>query len=267
MDLTGHTALVTGAASGIGEALARLLARKGCNLALADINMTGLETVRDSLANTDVRISTHRIDMAQPAAPADLIDEVQTAHGKLSLVFNNAGVALGATFDRASEKDFDWVMQVNFAGPVRLTRAAMPLLEQAPEAGIVNISSLFGLLAPPGQTAYCASKFALRGFTEALRHELEASPITVLSVHPGGVRTNIASSAKISEGGDPEQDQKQLEELQKKLTLTPDKAAATIIAALERRKGRVLVGNDAWLLDKVQRQMPATYWKAVKNLF
>ncbi len=263
MELTGQTALITGAASGIGAALARLLAARGCHLALADINAEGLQQVADDLARPGLRVTTHVVDMAQPDVAQPLVDAVVAAHGGLSLLFNNAGVALGGTFEQLTPRDFDWLMQINLHGPISLTRAALPALHQAPEAGVVNISSLFGLIAPGGQSAYCTAKFGLRGFSEALRHELVGTKITVLPVHPGGIATNIAKNAKTSDQVAAKDQARQQRHVEKMLIMPPDQAARIIVDALVRRKRRVLVGKDAKRADLIQRLMPGRYWDVI----
>ncbi|TXM96372.1 SDR family NAD(P)-dependent oxidoreductase, partial [Methylobacterium sp. WL103] len=196
-NLKNRTAVVTGAASGIGRALAVGLAARGCNLALADRNVAGLEETERMIATNRVRISRHALDVADREAVAALPAVVEAAHGGLDLLVNNAGVAVGGTFDDVTEADFEWLFEINFWGVVRMTRAFLPLLRAQPEARIVNLSSLYGLIAPPGQTAYAASKFAVRGFSQALAHELAGSSVGVTVVHPGGVATSVADSARL----------------------------------------------------------------------
>lgn len=267
MELAGKTALVTGAASGIGAAIARGLASIGCNLALVDINSEALDLLRRELRVDGLRISAHRCDIAAPEAADVLVTEVIDAHGTLSVLINNAGVALGGDFQQVDARDFDWLMQVNFAGPVRLTRAALPHLQAVPEAGIVNVSSVFGLVAPPGQTAYSASKFAIRGFTESLRHELEGTTVTVLSVHPGGIKTAIAQNAKVPDDADPAEVAEKLAQMEKSLKMAPERAAQVILRALQKQQGRVLVGSDAKALELIQRFRPKNYWRTISKLF
>ena len=200
MNLHQCVAVVTGAGSGIGRGLALALARRGCHLALADVNTAGLAETAALLAPHGVRVSQHPLDVTDRAAVAALPDEVLGIHGQVDLLFNNAGVAVGGLFSQVSEKDFDWLMEINFHAVVRMTRAFLPLLRERPAARVVNISSLFGLIAPAGQTAYSASKFAVRGFSNALAHELalEGSSVGVTVAHPGGVATSIARNARIA---------------------------------------------------------------------
>lgn len=266
MILRDAVVVLTGAGSGIGRALALALAARGCHLALADINAAGLnETVRMVEAGPG-RVSMHLLDVADRAAVASLPGEVMRFHGQVNLLINNAGVALGGTFEQVSEADFDWLMRVNFDSVVCMTRAFLPLLHQVSEARIVNISSLFGLIAPPGQAAYCASKFAVRGFSNALRHELQDTHIGVTVVHPGGVNTSIAKSAKGPAGADPEEEERNRKAIQKMLRLPPERAAEIIIDGIERNRGRVLVGSDAKLLSVIERLMPVNYWKLLGRL-
>ncbi len=262
----GATAVVTGAAGGIGAALAAGLAARGAHLALADRDEEGLERVAARLRSNRLRVSVHPLDVTERDATAALPDAVRRAHGGAAILVNNAGIAAGGTFEQVAEAVFDRVMEVNFHAPVRLTRAFLPLLREAPAGRIVNVSSLFGLLAPAGSAPYSASKFALRGFSEALRHELEGSPVGVTVVHPGGVRTSIARSSLIPEGGDAAEIARRRDAFEKKLRLPPEKAAEIILRAVERRRGRVLVGGDAKLLAGIARLFPETYWRRMAPL-
>ena len=200
MKLHSRTAVVTGAASGIGQAIAVSLARRGCHLALADINEAQLAQTAKRAALPGIHISLHLLDVADRKAVASLPAVVMAEHGRVDILVNNAGVALGGTFDQVSEMDFEWLFEINFWGVVRMTRAFLPLLRASDDACLVNLSSLYGLISPPGQTAYSASKFAVRGFTQSIRHELEDSHVGVTVVHPGGVATAIARNARIPKG-------------------------------------------------------------------
>ena len=262
--LRGATAVVTGAASGIGAALAQALAVRGANLALADRNEAGLEVVAARVRPQGVRVSTHLIDVTDHDAIDALPAAVLAAHGEVGVLVNNAGVAMAGIFADISIEEFSWLFEINFWAPVRLTRAFMPALSRAPAAHIVNMSSLFGLVAPPGQVAYSASKFALRGFSEALRHELEGSSISLTVVHPGGVRTEIANSARVPEKLDPAEVRKGIGAMNKHLRMPPDQAAELIARAIEKRSKRLVIGNDAKLVSILQRLFPAGYWQYVK---
>lgn len=262
-DFRGGVAVITGAAGGIGAALAQALAARGCHLALADVNADGLAHCAAQARASGVTVSTQVLDLAQRDAATQLLAHVQAAHGRATLLVNNAGVALGGNFEQVDADDFDWLMAVNFGAVVRLTRAFLPLLQREAAAQIVNVSSIFGIIAPPGQTAYCASKFAVRGFSESLRHELQAagSPVQLTVVHPGGVRTGIAQNARAPKGAS-EADLAQAKEAWRRmLTLPPEAAAARILQGIERREPRVLVGHDAVRAARLQRLFPVRYWQ------
>jgi NAD(P)-dependent dehydrogenase (short-subunit alcohol dehydrogenase family) len=173
MRLAGRTAVVTGAANGIGRAIAVSLARRGCHLALADIDEAGMDGTAELVRAHGVSVSRHRLNVADRVAVADLPGIITSEHARVDVLVNNAGVAVGGTFDQIADEDFEWLFEINFWGVVRMTRAFLPLLRQSDDARVVNLSSVYGLIAPPEQAAYAASKFAVRGFSEALRHELE----------------------------------------------------------------------------------------------
>ena len=263
--LRGGVAVITGAASGIGAALAVELARRGMHLALVDLNAAGLEATATRARAAGATVSTHTMDVADHAAVTALPAAVLAAHGRASVLVNNAGVALGGLFEQVDAEDFDWLMAINFGATVRLTRAFLPVLAREPAAQVVNVSSIFGIIAPPAQTAYAASKFAVRGFSESLRHELEmnGSTVGVTIVHPGGVRTAISENARLAKGLDAEDVQRERANWRRLLALAPEKAAETIAIAIERRDARVLVGQDAKAAAFVQRLFPVTYWKHV----
>jgi NAD(P)-dependent dehydrogenase (short-subunit alcohol dehydrogenase family) len=262
MNLAGKTAVVTGAAGGIGRAVSRSLARRGCNLALADVNEAGLAETA-SLAGQGLRITTHRLDVADRQAIAAFPDAVSAFHPGVDLLVNNAGVAVGGAFDQVSEADFDWLIDINFWGVVRMTRAFLPLLKASREARLVNISSLFGLIAPPGQTAYCASKFAVRGFSESLRHELTGGRVGVTTVHPGGVATSIAKNARISGALSEAEQARSQERFSRLLKMPPEQAGEIIVAGVEKDRPRIIVGSDAKLASLVERLFPVSYWKFI----
>jgi short-subunit dehydrogenase len=257
-NLNGRVAVVTGAASGIGAALAHELAARGAQLALADIDEQRLQALAATLP-ASAGASTSVLDVADGDACRDFAVFVERTHGGAHILINNAGVALHGDFEQLSEAEFDWLVGVNFQGVVRMTRAFLPLLRRANAAHIVNVSSLFGLIAPAGQTAYAASKFAVRGFSDALRHELQGSSVGVTTVHPGGVRTNIARSA-LQRAANVNDRDRRLARAERMLTMAPEKAAATIVSAVERRKPRVLLGADAHIASLIERVAPAHYW-------
>jgi short-subunit dehydrogenase len=262
-DLTRAAVVLTGAASGMGAELAVQLADKGAAIALIDRNEAGLDAIAARAKAAGGKISTHALDVADEAAIRALPEAVLAAHGRVSVLINNAGVALVGTFEQASLADFEWLMNINFWGAVRMTHAFLPALRREAAAQIVLLSSVFGLIGPPGQTAYAASKFALRGFGEALRHELAGTPVGITLVHPGGIDTNIARSARIGAAMDPQAAHAGVALFQKMLKTKPDAAAARIIAAIEKRQKRLLIGADAYQIDVIQRTMPVGYWGVI----
>jgi NAD(P)-dependent dehydrogenase (short-subunit alcohol dehydrogenase family) len=267
MHLKNCVAVITGAGSGIGQATALSLARRGCHLALADIDGAGLAQtqaqVRAPAPAAGVRVSGHRLDVADREAVAALPAAVLKEHGRVDLLVNNAGVALAGSFDQVSEADFDWLMEINFHGVVRMTRAFLPLLRASDDARIVNISSVFGLISPPGQCAYSASKFAVRGFSNALRHELAGTRVGVSVVHPGGVATAIARNARVSTGTDADEMRRRLNLVEKLLRLPAEKAGEIIVRGVEKRRARILVGRDALIIALIERLFPVSYWRVL----
>ena len=259
MPLAGRTAVITGAANGIGRAIAISLARRGCNLALADIDEQELAVTADMTRG--VRISRHRLDVADRVAMAAFPDVVATEHGGVDVLVNNAGVAVGGTFEQVSEEDFEWLFEINFWGVVRMTRAFLPLLRASEDARIVNLSSVYGIVAPPEQVAYAASKFAVRGFSEALRHELAGSNIGVSVVHPGGIATAIAEKARVPAGISEEEIARRHARYRKLLRLPPEVAGETIVRGIEQRQARILIGSDAKTISLIARLFPVSYWK------
>ncbi len=265
MKVEGRTAVVTGAGSGIGRGIAQALASRGCNLALADINEAGLAETVASLGPARGKVTTHRLDVADKAAVAAFPETVQTEHGRVHILVNNAGVACGGTFQEVAEEDFEWLFEINFWGVVRMTRAFLPSLRAADEGRIVNISSIFGIIAPPGQTSYSASKFAVRAFSESLRHELEmeGAKVGVTVVHPGGIATSIAKNARPPRGANAADLEEQAKRFEKFLRMPPSQAGEIIVAGVEKNKTRVLVGNDAKLMAFAERVAPVSHWKAL----
>jgi len=267
----GSAAAITGAASGIGRALALELAARGCDVALADLDEAGLESAaKDIIATHGRRVMIRRVDVADPKQIDDFAASSIAEFPSLNILINNAGVALLGEFDEFDHSQMAWLMDINFWGVVRGTRAFMAHLKSRPQAHIVNISSIFGIIAPPGQSAYSASKFAVRGFSESLRHELAMSNSTLrLSVvHPGGVKTNIArkarSGAHLRESVSPNELGNRFEQLAR---TTPAAAALRIVRGIERNEPRILIGADARYLDIIQRLRPAAYWALLARAF
>ena len=259
-------ALLTGAASGIGRALALDLAARGCRLALADRNEAGLAEVATRTRQLGAETSTHTVDLARQEAVFKLVEEVLAAHGRVTLLVNNAGAGLEGTFEEVTLEEFEWLMNINFRAVVTLTKSCLPSLLSEPGSHLVNLSSIFGVIAPPGNVAYAASKFAVRGFTEALRHEL-AGRVGVTVVHPGGVKTNIALGARVAAAADQEAARQGMQRFAENVKTTPEAAAAAILEAARRRRGRVLIGADARMIEAVQRAAPVAYWRLLKREF
>jgi len=264
MNLQDRVAVITGAGSGIGRATAVSLARRGCHLALADIDGAGLAQTAAAIEAFGVRTTCHRLDVADRTLVQALPAQVLTDHGRVDLLINNAGVALGGYFEQVSEADFDWLMEINFHGVVRMTRAFLPHLRAGDDTRIVNVSSLYGLISPPGQAAYSASKFAVRGFSNALRHELQGSNVAVTVVHPGGIATSIAKNARVADGLSTEEIRRRKAVAEKLLRMPPEKAGEIIVRGIERRKSRILVGMDARIAAIVERIAPVGYWSFLK---
>jgi short-subunit dehydrogenase len=261
----GGTAVVTGAASGIGAALAVQLAARGSSLVLVDRDKDRLGDVADRLrgAHPGLTLATHVADLSDDEQTAELAATLAAEHPETTLLVNNAGVALGGRFDQVTLEEFDWVMAVNFRSVVRLTHALLPALKAHPGAHLVNVSSVFGIFAPAGQAAYSASKFAVRGFSEAVRHELAENAVGVTVVHPGGIKTRIAESARTGSGVSVEEYEQGREQFAKLLTMPPESAAALIMEAIEKRRPRLLIGWSAKVPDVLVRLLPGSYWKLV----
>ncbi len=260
-----RVAVVTGAGSGIGRALATALAREGAMLALSDVNEAGLAATVEQVHALGRPAFAERVDVADRAAVHAHADRVVAAHGRVHLVVNNAGVALAARIAEMSYEDLDWLFGINFWGVVHGVMAFLPYLKRAEEGHVVNVSSLFGIVAVPGQAAYNAAKFAVRGFTECLREELELerSTVSATCVHPGGIRTNIARSARIAETpGGPSRAERDAA-FDRIARTSADRAAARILAGVRRNARRVLIGPDAYAMDLMQRLLPAAYQKLV----
>ncbi|MEA2818363.1 MAG: hypothetical protein QOJ86_367 [Bradyrhizobium sp.] len=265
--IRGAAAALTGAASGIGRALALELAARGCDLALADRDEAGLQSVAAEIARRHPQqVTVHAIDVGEPPQIADFAQAAIAGHPGLNILINNAGVTLMGQFHEVDQAEMEWLMNINFWGVVHGTRAFLPHLSGRREAHIVTLSSLFGLIAPPGQAAYVAAKFAVRGFSESLRHELQAagSPVRLSVVHPGGVATNIVRNARSGAGvTDNARRAQAIERFDRLAKTTPEAAALRIIAGIENNQPRILIGNDARFMDLLQRLRPATYWAPI----
>lgn len=261
----GKAAAITGAGSGIGQALALALAREGARLALADIDAAGLEDTRRQVTALGADCKTRVLDVADRAAVFAWADACRGDVGPVNLVVNNAGVSLSAAAETVRIEDFQWIMGINFWGVVHGTQAFLPQLRASGDGHVVNVSSIFGMIAMPTQSAYNASKFAVRGYTEALRMELEleGAPVGVTCVHPGGVATRIAKASRIDErlaamtGQDNEAFRRQSDRLIQ--TTTPASAARQILAGVKRNARRVIVGPDAKVAHVLASVLGAGY--------
>ena len=255
--LDGRVAVVTGAGSGIGRATALLLAQKGCALALVDLDETSLAETATLVRAHGRRVSLHEADVADRARMEHLPGEVLSDHGHVHILVNNAGVSVIGTLLEQKLDDFAWLMGINFWGVVYGCKLFLPFLLAEDEAQIVNISSMFGFVGIPTQISYSASKYAVRGFSEALSSELSGTHVGVTCVHPGGIRTNVVRASRVSSEGDLE-DQRRTIEMFERFAHSPEKAARKIVRAIERKQARVRIGPEAYLTDWAKRLFPVS---------
>jgi short-subunit dehydrogenase len=263
----GRTAVLTGAASGIGEQLAHGLAARGSDLVLIDRDAIRLDAVAERIrtAHPDLTVEALVADLGDLGSLPGLAASVRDRHPGIGLLVNNAGIALGGMFEHLTVDEFESVLDVNFRAPMRLIHELLPALLATPGSHLVNVSSLYGLIAPPGQSAYSASKFALRGLSEVLRSEL-AGRVGVTTVHPGGIRTRIAESARVGAGVPAEMIGTHQRVFAALLTYPPEKAAAEILDGVRRRKARVLIAASAKLPDVLARLLPVSHMKVIQRL-
>lgn len=261
---SGKRAVITGAGSGIGRALALQLNKDGCEVWLSDVSEAGLAETQSLLARQDVGSHIERLDVANRSAVHAYAESIAQQSGHIDLLINNAGVSLSGRVDEQSYDDFEWLMNINFWGVVHGTTAFLPLLKRAERGHLVNISSVFGMVGIPTQSAYNAAKFAVRGFTEALRQETVGSNISVCCVHPGGIRTSIARNSR---GGSADQTPDEREEMFLQFARTSaESAAAKIIRAAEKRKKRLLIGADAYYISIITRLLPVNYTRLLPGI-
>jgi NAD(P)-dependent dehydrogenase (short-subunit alcohol dehydrogenase family) len=256
----------TGAARGIGRALAVPLARHGCEPALSDVNDAGLTATRGLVEAVGGPVTTAHLDVADREAVHAWADRVVADHGRVNVVVNNAGVGLGALVDEMTYDDFEWLMNINFWGVVHGTKAFLPHLKRSGDGHVVNVSSVFGIIGVATQSAYNAAKFAVRGFTEALREELdlERCGVSCTSVHPGGIKTDIARSSRVGGlGALGRSRQEMVDDFERLARTTPEAAAEAILAGIRRNRRRVLIGTDAYVIDGMQRLLPTGYQRLV----
>jgi len=261
--LSEGVAVITGAGSGMGRCLAQQLAAMGSALAISDVNEKGLAETTRLLGSPKGKVTQHVVDVAEEARVKAFAEEVAAQHGRATVLFNNAGVAALGNFVELALDDIRWVMDINFWGVIYGMYYFLPLLNKEKRAHIVNTSSVFGLVGAAGQTAYCASKFAVRGFTEALRHEMEGTNVFVTSVHPGGIKTDIARHARPGAKAAAGLYEDSVSRFDRVAITSAADAAARILKAVEKYEPRVLIGVDCKSADILQRLRPAGYWKQV----
>ncbi|HEV7791734.1 MAG TPA: SDR family oxidoreductase [Pseudonocardia sp.] len=257
-NFTDRVAVITGAGSGIGRALALDLAGRGARLALSDVDEVAVADTAARCEKLGAQARGYQLDVSDRAAMTAHADQVVAEFGRVNLVVNNAGVALMATVEEMSYEDFDWIVGINFWGVVHGTKAFLPHLIASGDGHLVNISSVFGFVGVPTQSAYNATKFAVRGFTEALRQEmlLEKRRVGVSCVHPGGIRTNIARDARAPENSTSLQ---RATDFSRIARTTPEQAAKTILRGVERKRARILIGPDAYVFDAAPRLLGSGY--------
>ncbi len=268
MSLTNESvAVITGAASGIGRALAvRLAQEKIAGIAISDVNEKDLHETAEIVKNLGVECSAYIVDVSNREAVEKFANDVVQKYTKVTHLINNAGVGLFGTFEQISLEDFEWLMSINFWGVIYGCKFFLPILKKQESAHIVNISSVFGLIAPPEQTAYCSSKFAVRGFTESLRHELENTNIRVSSVHPGGIKTNIARNSRLGKDT-PEKYKTQGAKFFDQVAQTSaEQAAETIVRGIKAKNPRILIGKDAHAINYISRLFPKKYLRVLEKL-
>ncbi|HTQ96987.1 MAG TPA: SDR family oxidoreductase [Candidatus Acidoferrum sp.] len=265
--LEDGVAVITGAGSGMGRCLAQKLAARGSSLALSDVDEKGLSETSGLLAGSKGKVTQHLVNVAEESQVKSFAEEVHRQHGRATILFNNAGVALLGDLDEISLQDFRWLMDINFWGVVYGVTYFLPMLKKEKRAHIVNTSSLLGFFGASGQGAYCASKFAVRGYTESLHHELLATNLGVTCVHPGFVRTSIAEHAKVGQRAGASVRQQSLTRFEQVARTDAATAADKILRGVEQRKARVLIGPDAYFVDIWQRLKPASYWNLLAKQF
>jgi NAD(P)-dependent dehydrogenase (short-subunit alcohol dehydrogenase family) len=260
-------AVITGAASGIGRALAVRMAREGiAGVAIADVNEGGLKETAALVEAAGGRVSTHALDVSDRSAVEQFARDVVDKHGRATHLINNAGVGLIGRFEHLSIEDFEWLMGINFWGVVYCTKAFLPTLLEQKSAHIVNVSSVFGLIAPSEQTAYSSSKFAVRGFTESLRHEMADTNVSVACVHPGGIKTNIVRNSRVAADTPAEWKQQGVKFFDKVAKTPPEDAADVILRGIKEKNSRILIGKDAVGISMFSRLFPKRYLAVIERL-
>jgi NADP-dependent 3-hydroxy acid dehydrogenase YdfG len=259
-NFSGKVAAITGAGSGMGRALANSLASQGCNLALSDINEDMLEATASGIKQKAIKVTTHRLEK--------FAEDTVNSHGKVNMIFNNAGVSVSDTAEHMSYENLEWLMNINFWGVVYGTKSFLPFLQKVDEAQIINTSSIFGTIALPSQSAYNASKFAVRGYTYALRQELAETHIGVTCVQPGGVKTNIVNSSRyIPKDNNAETKEEISVKFDSLAGLTSEQAAEQILRGVKKNKAQILVGKDARVISWIERIAPVGYQWILSKVF
>ena len=262
---TKSVVVITGAASGIGRALAVRMASEGvAGIAISDLNESGLNETAAMI--NGVPVSMHVMDVSKLDEVKQFADDVIAKHSRVTHLVNNAGVGVIGSFEQLSIEDLEWLMGINFWGVIYGCKVFLPILREQPSAHIINVSSVFGFIAPEEQTAYCSSKFAVRGFTESLRHELTGTSVSVSCVHPGGIRTNIARNSRVGENTPEEWKQQGAKFFDKVAKTSPETAAEVIVKGIKERNPRILIGKDAYAISILSRLFPAKYLRMIERL-
>jgi butyryl-CoA dehydrogenase len=258
-NFTNKKILITGAGSGIGKCLALQFANLGAHLILTDNNLKNLVSIHEQILTLSADSSYYLVDVSDYPAMQALSDKVFEDHGDIDILINNAGVTLMDHIVDGKLDDFHWVMNINFWGVVNGVKVFLPSLLRQQEAHIVNLSSIFGIMSVPGQAAYNSSKFAVKGFTEALKMELTGTSVKVSSVHPGGVKTAIAENARMGLNITAASKDKLINEFNKSIYTSAEKAAMDIIKGIKKNKRRIMIGWDARIADIIVRLFPSHY--------
>jgi short-subunit dehydrogenase len=244
----------------------RLAQENIAGVAISDVNIDGLAETAATVEQTGVPVSTHHTDVSDLKQVQQLADDVIAKHGRVTHLINNAGVGVVGTFEQLSIEDFEWLMGINFWGVVYGCKVFLPLIKQQPIGHIVNVSSVFGFIAPEEQSAYCSSKFAVRGFTESLRHELAGTSVSVSCVHPGGIKTNIVRNARLGADASEEWKQQGAKFFDKVAKTSPETAADVIVKGIRERDPRILIGKDAFVISILSRLFPKGYLRIMERI-
>lgn len=264
----GKITVITGAASGIGRELAIRLSGEGCIIIAADYDKKNLDETVKIIKDAGRQAVAYKVDISDNRQVVKFSEDVKKKHGDIDILINNAGVTLFGKFDELELKDFEWIVNINLWGAIYMTKAFLPMVKEKQGAYLVNVVSIFGVIGTGNQSSYCATKFGLRGFTEALQDELYAFPVHVMSVLPGGIKTNIAKNARFIKDGAVMKNTEKLEKRLEKIAKTSaSQAAAEIIDGMKKKKFRVRIGSDARFLDRLQRLMPVRYNRVIAKLF